>query len=133
MTTLEDIIQQVRSHPDFTDSGAIVTFTGVVRRSTGDRDVDHLEFESYEGVAEDEMRRLEDELRARDGVVDVRMHHKTGKLDIGEDIVFIVVASGHREEGFEICREAIDRLKEEVSIWKKEYTTDGERWMHDHA
>jgi len=133
MVDLNDLIEKVRSHEDFTESGAIVTFSGVVRNHTGDRDVDHLEFESYEGVAEEGMRRLEDELRERDGVVDVRMHHETGRLEIWEDIVYIVVASGHREEGFEICREGIDRLKEEVSIWKKEYTADGERWMHDHA
>ncbi|MBS1263529.1 MAG: putative molybdopterin synthase [Methanonatronarchaeales archaeon] len=131
--TLEDLVEEVRGHPEFTESGAIVTFTGVVRSSTGDREVDHLEFESYEEVSESELRRLEEELRNRDGVVDVRMHHRTGRIDVGEDIVHIVVASGHRDRGFEVCREAIDRLKREVSLWKKEVTKDGERWMHDHA
>lgn len=133
MVDLEDVIMEVREHPEFTESGAIVTFTGVVRRHTGEREVDHLEFESYEDVADRELRRLEDELREREGVVDVRMHHETGVLGVGEDIVYVVVASGHREEGFSVCREGIDRLKEEVPIWKKEVTVGGERWMHDHA
>ena len=59
------------------------------------------------------------------------IYHKTGRIEAGEDIVFIVVAAGHRQELFAALREAIERMKDEVPIWKKEFTVSGEYWVHD--
>ena len=71
------------------------------------------------------------QLKEKPGIVDVLMHHKTGIIPKGEDIVYIAVAAGHREELFPVLREAIERLKVEVPIWKKEHTVKGDWWVHD--
>jgi len=72
-------------------------------------------------------------LREKEGIIEVLMHHRTGIIPAGEDIVYIVVAAGHREQLFPVLREAIERLKLEVPIWKKEHTVEGEWWVHDEA
>ena len=71
------------------------------------------------------------QLKEKEGIVDVLMHHKTGIIPAGEDIVYIAVAAGHREELFQVLREAIERLKEQVPIWKKEHTMKGDWWVHE--
>ena len=77
------------------------------------------------------MNELCSELKQKDGIIDVLMHHKTGIILKGEDIVYIVVAAAHREQLFSVLREAIERLKAQVPIWKKEHTQNGEFWVHD--
>ena len=116
-----------------TYSGAIATFTGRVRAKEDEADerTRYLEFEKYEGVAEDRMRRIESELEARDGVLDVRLHHRTGRIPEGEDIVFVVVLAGHRGEAFTAVEDGINRLKEEVPLFKKEVTDEETFWVHE--
>ncbi|MUW15319.1 molybdopterin synthase, partial [Halorubrum sp. CBA1125] len=113
-------------------AGAIATFTGRVRaRDHPDDDrTTHLAFESYEEVAADRMDAIAAELADRDGVFDVRMHHRTGVIEAGEDIVFVVVLAGHRREAFRTVEDGIDRLKDEVPIFKKETTEAEEFWVH---
>ena len=77
------------------------------------------------------MRDLEAELEECDGVLDVLMHHRTGVIPDGEDIVFVVVLAGHRREAFRTVEDGIDRLKEEVPIFKKEVTTEETFWVHE--
>jgi len=127
--TLKSLISRVRSNPGIRYSGAIGSFTGIVREITGDVSTKGLEFEHYEGVAEESMKRICSDLRELDGVVDVLMYHRTGWIGPGEDIVYIVVATSHREQLFSVLRVAIERLKVEVPIWKKEYTEGGEYWV----
>ena len=64
-----------------------------------------------------------------DGIIDVRIHHIVGELEVGEDIVYIVVAGSHRSEVFKVLREAVERMKREAAIWKKEITDLGEYWV----
>jgi molybdopterin synthase catalytic subunit len=127
--TLKSLVHAVKSKPDIKYSGAIGTFTGIVREITGEEVTKGLEFEEYEGVAEEKMDNICKDLKERDGVVDVVMYHKTGWIEPGEDIVHIVMATGHREQMFPVLREAIERLKEEVPIWKKEHTSEREYWV----
>ncbi|QLG27954.1 molybdopterin synthase [Halorarum halophilum] len=133
--TLEELVREVKTHPDAERSGAIATFTGRVRAkdSPDDDRTTHLAFEKYEGVAEDRMATIEAELTEREGVFAVRMHHRVGVIEDGEDIVFVVVLAGHRREAFRTVEDGIDRLKDEVPIFKKETTTDEEFWVHDRA
>lgn len=130
--TLGSLVQRVKESPDEDRAGAIATFTGRVRArdDPGDDPTQHLEFETYDGVAQERMRALESELESRDGVFDVRMHHRTGVVEAGEDIVFVVVLAGHRGEAFETVSDGIDRLKEAVPIFKKEVTVSEEFWRH---
>ena len=131
--TLELLIKKVQKNPDISKAGAIGTFTGIVREYTEGVQTQVLDFESHEKMAEESIKRICTELKQKDGIMDVVIHHKTGRVEPGEDIVYIVVASSHRVQLFPVLSEAIERVKSEVPIWKKEITVDGEFWVHDHA
>ena len=105
--------------------GGIVTFIGVVR----DDCILSLELESYEEAALQELERIRDEAMKDFDIESADIIHRIGKLAIGDTIVLIVVAAGHRKEAFRACEFLIDRLKETVPIWKKEETEDGSRWI----
>ena len=130
--TLFDLLAKVHRNPEIKKAGAIGTFTGIVREIAEGRD--------DEGPRVRELRRGRERAHREDragaqsrktGIVDVLIHHKTGRIEAGEDIVYIVVAAGHRQELFPVLRDAIERIKEEVPIWKKELTVSGEYWVHD--
>ncbi len=130
--TLEALVEEVKNSPHAEKAGAIATFTGRVRARDHEDDdpTEYLEFEKYEGVAEERLATIREELEARDGVYEVRSHHRTGVIEYGEDIVFVVVLAGHREEAFQTVQDGINRLKAEVPIFKKEVTTDDAFWVH---
>ncbi|MFB6184996.1 MAG: molybdopterin synthase [Haloarculaceae archaeon] len=131
--TLESLVERVTTAPDAERAGAIATFTGRVRAKDApdDEPTERLEFEKYEGVAERKMEAISTELSDREDVHGVCMHHRTGVIEYGEDIVFVVVLAGHREQAFETVRDGINRLKDEVPIFKKEVTTDETFWVHE--
>lgn len=133
--TLESLVAEAKRSPLADRSGAIATFTGRVRAkdSEDDSPTTHLKFEKYEGVAEQRMADIASELEEREGVFEVLFHHRTGVVVDGEDIVFVVVLAGHRREAFRTVEDGIDRLKDEVPLFKKETTEDEEFWVHDRA
>lgn len=109
--------------------GGIVVFEGVVRDNARGKQVRYLEYETYEEMAEQQIRAIIGEAQQRWGVERVAVAHRFGRLEIGEASVIIVVASPHRSEAFEACRYIIDTLKKTVPIWKKEVATNGEEWV----
>jgi MoaE-MoaD fusion protein len=111
------------------DAGAVATFVGTVRRSSRGREVLYLEYEAYEEMAEPMLRRLGDELKEKHGLTDVAIHHRTGRVEIGEPSVVIAVSSPHRAASLDACREAIDTLKDTIPLWKKEVYAGGEEWI----
>ena len=121
-------IQQV-SRPD---CGGIDVFIGTVRNATQGKAVLRLEFESYESMALREMRRIAEQAAAKWPVHSMRIHHRTGVLQIGDVAVVIAVSAAHRTAAFDACRFAIDTLKQTVPIWKKEVFEDGEVWVAAH-
>lgn len=131
--TLSSLVAEIKRSPDEVFSGAIATFTGRVRAKENPDDdrTECLEFEKYDEVAEQKMAQIREELEARDGVYEVRLHHKTGVVEAGEDIVFVVVLAGHRGEAFETVEDGINRLKEIVPLFKKEVTVGEEFWAHE--
>ncbi|KZN25415.1 molybdenum cofactor biosynthesis protein MoaE [Haladaptatus sp. R4] len=131
--TLESLVARVKRDPEAERSGAIATFTGRVRAKDSDDDspTEFLDFEMYDGVAQEKLDAIRSDLEAREGVFSVLMHHRTGRIDYGEDIVFVVVLAGHRGEAFRTVEDGIDRLKAEVPIFKKEVTLDEQFWVHD--
>ena len=131
--TLETLVEQAKSSPHADRSGAIATFTGRVRAKDSPEDArtEQLSFEKYRGVAEQRLETIREELTDREGVFEVLMHHRVGLMEDGEDIVFVVVLAGHREEAFRTVEDGINRLKDEVPIFKKETTTDEEFWLHE--
>ena len=131
--TLETLVERIKASPRADRAGAIATFTGRVRAKDAEDDprTTALEFEKYEGVAERRMAAISEELEEREGVFDVRMHHRTGVIPDGEDIVFVVVLAGHREEAFRTVEDGINRLKDEVPLFKKEVTVEDSFWRHE--
>lgn len=112
-------------------AGAISTFTGVVRDNSLGRKVLYLLYEGYDTMALTQMEKLEAEVRARHTIEKIAISHRTGRLEIGEASVIIAVSSPHRKEAIEACHFAIDRLKEIVPVWKKEYWEGGEVWIEN--
>ena len=110
-------------------AGAVSLFVGVVRDNNLGRDVNYLEYDAYPAMAIRVMRQIESEIRDRWEVLDIAMHHRIGRLEIGEASVAVAVASAHRGDGIDACHYGIDRLKAIVPIWKKEVWTDGEEWI----
>ena len=110
-------------------AGAICTFTGIVRDSSRGRSVTHLEYEAYAEMATAEMRKIAAEIGERWPDARVAMAHRTGRLEIGQASVVVSVSCPHRAEAIDACRWGIDRLKESVPIWKKEYAADGSYWI----
>jgi molybdopterin synthase catalytic subunit len=110
-------------------AGAVATFTGTVRRESRGREVTRLEYEAYAEMAEDVMARLAAELLERYELCGIAIHHRVGTLGIGEASVVIAVSAPHRQDALAACRDAIDRLKETVPLWKKEVYEGGEEWI----
>lgn len=110
-------------------AGAICTFTGTVRDNSRGEEVTHLEYEAYAGMVEKEMRAIAQEIAVRWPEARVAMAHRTGLLEIGEASVVVTVSCPHREEAFTACKLGIDRLKESVPVWKKEFAASGTFWI----
>jgi len=111
------------------EAGAIATFTGTTRVRSRGRTVTHLDYEAYEGMAEQVMEEIADALRARYELTEIAIHHRIGRVTIGETSVVIAVSAPHRQDALAACKDAIDELKERVPLWKKEVYEGGEEWI----
>ena len=114
------------------ECGGIDVFIGTVRNATKGKTVVQLEFEAYESMAVNEMKKIAEDVLQKWPVQKILIHHRTGVLNIGEVPVVIAVAAAHRAAAFEACRYTIDTLKQSVPIWKKEVFEDGEVWVAAH-
>jgi molybdopterin converting factor subunit 1 len=110
-------------------AGAIATFLGTTRVHSRGRTVLHLEYEAYEGMAEKVMAEIAETLTARYDLCKVAITHRVGRVGIGETSVAIAVSAPHREHALAACKEAIDTLKVDVPLWKKEVYEGGEEWI----
>jgi molybdopterin synthase catalytic subunit len=110
-------------------AGAIATFIGTTRIDSRGRTVEHLEYEAYPGMAEEVMERIAGDLKSRHDLCEIAIHHRVGRVGIGETSVVIAVSAPHRQDALAACREAIDTLKETVPLWKKEVYEGGEEWL----
>jgi len=110
-------------------AGAIATFVGTTRTASRGQTVLRLEYEAYEGMAEDVMAELARELKAKYKLCEVAIAHRVGIVSIGEVSVAIAVSAPHRTAALDACKEAIDRLKETAPVWKKEVYEGGEEWI----
>lgn len=109
--------------------GAVVTFAGIVRGQNRGKKVLFLEYEAYPEMAVKMMQRIGEEIESTWGLTSVAMHHRVGRLNVGETSVVIVISAPHRDDAFAACQYAINRLKRIVPIWKKEIFEDGEVWV----
>ena len=120
----DDLAQALKVSQD----GAVVAFEGIVRNHSHGKRTLYLEYEAYEPMALRKMEEIADDTKQKFAIDRIGMIHRLGRLEIGETSVAIIVTSAHRHAAFDACRYAIDRLKEVVPIWKKEFFEDGAVW-----
>lgn len=122
---IEEIYQKVVRR----EAGAVTTFIGTVRELTNGKKTLYLEYEAYETMAVKKMEQIVTEMKKRWPDVEAAISHRIGRLEISDIAIAIAVSSPHRPEAYEANRYAIERIKEMVPIWKKEYWEDGEEWI----
>ncbi|PZA06247.1 MULTISPECIES: molybdopterin converting factor subunit 1 [unclassified Meiothermus] len=113
--------------------GAVVVFLGTTRSPNRGKEVTYLEYEAYPGMAEATMRQIITEMRQRWVLGRIALWHRTGRVHPAEASILIVVSAPHRPEAFEACRYAIERVKQTLPIWKKEFAPDGSHWVEGHT
>ena len=109
--------------------GAVATFLGLVRNRNLGRSVRYLEYEAYEPLARRSFERIAAEVAGRWPGVRLALHHRVGRLEIGDASVAIAAASAHRADAFAACRYAIERVKQIAPIWKREFFEGGDIWI----
>ncbi len=133
-----DLLENTRKKSDFRRVGAIAMFIGVVRGETKKgENVKGLELEAYKEKADEVLKNICKELQAKEGIVDVQIHHFTGSFHVGEELVYVLVAGSHRSHVFPVLEEAVERYKKEAPIFKKEYVMDKKGkvksfWVSEH-
>ena len=120
-------------HAANTGVGAVVTFTGYVRDFNDGRDVAGMFLEHYPGMTEKALGKIVQEAEQRWPLLKLQVIHRVGALEPGEPIVFVGVASAHRQAAFQACDFVMDYLKTRAPFWKKEQTADGPRWVEGRA
>jgi molybdopterin synthase catalytic subunit/molybdopterin converting factor small subunit len=123
-----DLLAPVRE-VESAQAGAIATFVGTTRIRSRGRTVLHLDYEAYPEMAEQMMTALAASLEAKYELCTVAIHHRIGRVDIGEPSVAIAVSAPHRADALAACKEAIDTLKQSIPLWKKEVYEGGEEWI----
>jgi molybdopterin synthase catalytic subunit len=123
--SLDAVVDEVRDER----AGAIATFVGTTRIESRGRTVHHLEYEAYEGMAEKVMAEIAASLKQHYDLCEVAIHHRVGRVEIGDASVAIAVSAPHRQDALSACKDAIDTLKEQVPLWKKEVYEGGEEWI----
>jgi len=123
--SISDVLKSVKERFDYHKVGAITMFIGVVRGETVKGEtVKRLELEAYDEKAQEVLKNICKELKTGKGIVDVQIHHFTGEFELGEDLVYVMVAGDHRTNVFPVLEEAVERYKKEAPIFKKEHVTD---------
>lgn len=112
--------------------GGIVTFLGTARDFSKGKDIQRIDFEYYPGMAEKKLNEIRERALADYNIIEVSIVHRVGRIEIGDNIVLIVVAAQHRKDAFKACEWCIDELKRITPIWKREETNEGEVWVVEH-
>jgi len=129
---LSEILEDFSKLPTYHQAGAVSCFVGIVREDPvrgADARVTHLEYEAYSEFALKKMQEIRDDLMKKSGVLEVSIHHVIDRLGVGEPSLFVAVLGKHRQDTFPTLTEAVERVKKEVPIWKKEFTTKDAYWV----
>ncbi len=120
----QDVIDNIKKDPNYPKAGAIGLFIGVVRGETLESEretVEGLTIEAYEEKADQVLTKISAELSKKPGIVNIQIHHLLGEFRVGDDLVYVAVAGAHRTDIFPVLREAVERYKSEVPVFKKEH------------
>ncbi len=129
--SLKSIVVKTKCVDGVEKCGAIGIFVGFVRKESDGKIVKQLEYEAYEEEMRRKAREIEGRVKEMPGIVNAKIYHKTGILMPGEDIVYITVMGEHRMDIWEPLKQAVEMMKKEIPVWKKEVFEDGEMWVHD--
>lgn len=127
LETLKSIVEKAKKNAD--NCGAIGVFVGFVRKIEGNKIVKRLEYEAFNEILSEKIAEVEKRVRSFPRIANAKLYHKLGRLLPGEDIVYIAVAGEHRKDIWEPLMNAVELMKSELPIWKKEVYEDGERWV----
>jgi molybdopterin synthase catalytic subunit len=128
--SLESLVRLVADRGTATGAdGAVATFLGLVRNHHAGRRVQYLEYEAFEPLALRAFERISEEISGHWPGVRLALHHRIGRIEIGDASVAIAAASAHRAEAFSACRYAIERVKQIAPIWKREFFEGGDMWI----
>ncbi len=123
--SVSDLLSNTKKDNNYEKVGAIAVFIGVVRGETMEGEkVQKLTLEAYEEKANEVLAKIREDLSKKPGIVDVQVHHLLGEFDVGEDLVYVLVAGSHRTDVFPVLQEAVERYKNEAPVFKKEQIID---------
>lgn len=127
-----DVINSIKNQKNFPEAGSILTFTGIVRNSSiNGKEVTRMQIDSYDELANKKIQEICNELLEFPGLINIKIIHYKGEFNVTDDLVHVIIASAHREEGFKVLRKAVERYKKELTVWKKELYKDGSsEWIH---
>lgn len=129
LDSLGSLIEELKKSSN--EIGAITIFVGIVRGTRENEKVIRLEYEAHEALASQIIEKIINEQKTKHGILDAAVEHRTGSVKIGEDVMYVLVASKHRKEGRLALSEIVDRIKFEVPIWKKEITEKDSYWVEN--
>ena len=129
LDSLEFLINELKKQTE--EAGAIAIFVGAVRGTRGSEKVLRLEYEAHEDFAVETMKKIIGETKVKYGIIDAVIQHRLGAVKVGEDVMYVLVASKHRAEAFPALSEIVERVKHEVPIWKKEVTEKKSYWVEN--
>jgi len=129
---LKSIMKSIKRNPKIKKAGSIHTFTGIVRDSSiKGKPVISMKIDAYDELANQSITKICESLKREKGIIDVKIIHLKGEFDLSEDLVYVVVASAHRKEGFDVISKAVEMYKKEIAVWKRENFNDGtSEWIH---
>ncbi|MFX1442653.1 MAG: molybdenum cofactor biosynthesis protein MoaE [Promethearchaeota archaeon] len=124
--TFEDIYNSIKKHPLIKVSGSILTFTGIVRNtSKNGKPIKKLKIDAYDELGNGTILEICEDIKSKYKLVDLKIIHLKGTFEISDDLVYVIVASSHRQEGFRALMEAVERYKKELPVWMKEDFSNG--------
>jgi len=126
------IIKSMKQNSNISAAGSIHAFIGIVRStSKNGKPVVSMKIDAYDDLANESINKICEQLKEKEGIIDVKIVHLKGNFELTEDLVYVVVASAHREEGFEVISKAVEMYKKEIAVWKREDFSDGSsEWVH---
>ncbi|MFX1258569.1 MAG: molybdenum cofactor biosynthesis protein MoaE [Promethearchaeota archaeon] len=129
--SFKDIYDSIKKHPLIKQSGSILTFTGIVRNtSKNGKAIKKLKIEAYDELGNRTIRKICENIKNKYELIDLKIIHLKGTFEISDDLVYVIVASPHRQEGFKALMEAVERYKKELPVWMKEDFSNGSsKWV----
>lgn len=129
LLTTEPLEAALGDHARLDENGAVLVFEGIVRNHHGGRAVTHIDYQAYPAMAEEELRRLAEEIAAAFPITRLLLAHRIGLVRVGEASLFVAIGSHHRRAAIEALDRLVDELKRRVPIWKHEFGPDGDHWV----